>query len=77
MGSTKLNLLYDVGFNREVAQDSALYWTKESGSLSELLNKTQQMTPEQIESLGKKAKQRIKDAYSWQLITEEYNRVFY
>ena len=54
-----------------------LYWTKDSGSLSELLNKTQQMTPEQIENFGQKAKQRIKDAYSWQLITEEYNQVFY
>ena len=68
--------MYDVGFNREVAQDAALYWTKDSGSLSELLNKTQQMTPEQIECFGNKAKQRIKDAYSWQLITEEYNQVF-
>ena len=29
LGSTKLNLLLDVGFNREVAEGNALYWTKE------------------------------------------------
>ena len=28
LGSTDLNLLLDVGFNREVAQDGALYWSK-------------------------------------------------
>ena len=76
LSSTKLNLLFDVGFNREVGQDAALYWTKEPGSLSSLLNETQQMTASQIEDLGQKAKQRIKDAYSWQLITEEYDQVF-
>ena len=27
--STKLNLLLDVGFNREVGEDGALYWKKE------------------------------------------------
>ena len=27
LGSTQLNLLLDVGFNREVGQESALYWT--------------------------------------------------
>ena len=35
LGSTKLNLLLDVGFNREVAEDAALYWTKEDGGFGE------------------------------------------
>ena len=34
LGSTDLNLLLDVGFNREVAEDSALYWSKEGSLLS-------------------------------------------
>lgn len=29
LASTKLNLLYDVGFNREVGEDSALYWSRQ------------------------------------------------
>ena len=37
LGSTDLNLLLNVPFNREVALDSALYWTKKSGSLARLI----------------------------------------
>ena len=29
LGSTDLNLLLGVGFNREVAEDAAIYWSKE------------------------------------------------
>ena len=29
LGSTDLNLLVNVGFNKEVAEDSALYWSRE------------------------------------------------
>ena len=29
LGSTDLNLLVNVGFNKEVAIDSALYWERE------------------------------------------------
>lgn len=44
---TKLNLLYDVGFNKEVAKDAAMYWNKEE-SLSRLLNKLNEMPIEDI-----------------------------
>ena len=37
LASTDLNLLLDVGFNREVAQETALYWGKGQGSLKELI----------------------------------------
>ena len=30
LASTKLNLLLDVGFNREVGEDGAIYWKKMS-----------------------------------------------
>ncbi|WP_323058580.1 beta 1-4 rhamnosyltransferase Cps2T, partial [Limosilactobacillus reuteri] len=43
LGSTKVNLLYNVGFNKEVGKDAALYWDKSSGSLSSILNKIQEM----------------------------------
>ena len=29
-----MNLLVDIGFNREVAEDCALYWSKELGEFS-------------------------------------------
>ena len=37
LASTDLNLLLDVGFNREVAEDGALYWSKEENSLAALI----------------------------------------
>lgn len=76
LGCTDLNLLLDVGFNREVAEDAALYWTKKSGSLASLIEDADQLSSDQIAQLSKKAKQRIADAYSWQFIADEYEKLF-
>jgi len=76
LGCTDLNLLLDVGFNREVAEDAALYWSKEDNSLASLIEDADQLSPDQILHLGKKAKQRIADAYSWQFIADEYEKLF-
>ena len=76
LGCTELNLLLDVGFNREVAEEAALYWTKESGNLASLIEKADTLDPETIRELGNKAKKRIADAYSWQFIADEYERLF-
>ena len=76
LGSTDLNLLLDVGFNREVAEDAALYWTKDEGSLAELIEKADMLDTEEMTLLGNKAKQRIATAYSWQSICDSYMEVF-
>lgn len=76
LGSTSLNLLLDVGFNREVAEDSALYWEKTDGSLSELIDKADALSVDQIAELGGKAKNRIRDVYSWQYIADRYEGEF-
>lgn len=76
LGATKLNLLLDVGFNKEVAEDAALYWTKEKGRLSNLIDFADKLTDREIENYGQKAKQRIVKNYSWQLIAERYLTIF-
>jgi rhamnosyltransferase len=76
LGSTKVNLLLDVGFNREVAEDAALYWTKEEGSLARLIEDADALPPEAVEDLGHRAKNRIATAYSWQFICDEYEKLF-
>ena len=76
LGSTNLNLLLDVGFNREVAEENAVYWTKESGNLAALIEKADEMSKADIESYGVKAKGRIAQAYSWQYIADRYEEVF-
>lgn len=76
LGSTKLNLLLDVGFNKEVAKDNALYWNKEDGNLANLINKADNLSKDEINKLGKKAKNRVEEAYSWKYITDKYKKVF-
>lgn len=76
LGSTNLNLLLDVGFNREVAEDAALYWTKETGNLAKLIEQTDTMEADTISAFGAKAKDRIRNAYSWQYIADQYENAF-
>lgn len=76
MGSTKLNLLLDVGFNKEVGEDAAIYWSKEEGNLAALIEMADQMSEDQIKQLGEKAQKRITEAYSWEHIVNLYEGVF-
>ena len=73
---TDLNLLLDVGFNKEVGEDGALYWSKEDGNLAELINKADKMEKTEIEELATLARKRIDDWYSWDYIVDEYEKVF-
>lgn len=77
LGSTNMNLLLDVGFNREVAEDAALYWTKQLGDLAALIDKVDRMNANDIAELGHKAKARIADAYSWRHVADEYEGLFF
>lgn len=74
LGSTELNLLLDVGFNREVGLDAAMYWSKREGELAGLIDQADGMSYEEREKYGIAAKQRIKEAYSWQFIGNEYKK---
>lgn len=76
LGSTRLNLLYDVGFNREVGEDAALYWTCEPGSLSGLIETADRMSEADIDAYGLLAKRRIADAYRWESIVSQYEELF-
>lgn len=76
LANTELNLLLDVGFNREVAEDGALYWTKEGHSLSELITAADGLSEDEITLLGKRARKRIEDIYNWPYVTEQYEAVF-
>lgn len=76
LASTNLNLLINVGFNREVAGRSALYWNKIRGSLASLIEECDAMTEKEIKIYGKRAKKRIIDEYSWKDITATYEKLF-
>lgn len=76
LASTDLNLLFDVGFNREVAENSAVYWNKEQGNLARVIECCDRLKNEEIEALNKKAKKRIECAYTWHHIAANYMEVW-
>lgn len=76
LASTKINLLFDVGFNREVAKNSAYYWSKRKNSLTTLIEKAEKLSPSQREQLGECSTQRILNNYSWSFIIGQYEEEF-
>lgn len=76
LGSTDLNLLVDVGFNKEVAEDCALYWNRQPGSLAKLIDKADQMSTDEIAEMGRRAKIRVAEEYTWDKICKQYEDVF-
>lgn len=76
LGSTNLNLLLDVGFNKEVGQDGALYWNKDNNNLSDLINRCDEISYDKVIDLSNKAKERINEEYSWKKIINLYEEVF-
>ncbi len=76
LSSTQVNLLLDVGFNREVGEDAALYWTKKTGSLSALIEQAASFGPKEKDALGCLAKERIRTAYSHEKIAGAYEKLF-
>lgn len=73
LATTDLNILLDVGFNREVAMDGALYFNKEEGSLCKLIDN--ELDNKVILNLGIKAKDRIVEEYSWINIVDKYEKL--
>lgn len=76
LSSTNLNLLLNVGFNREVAEDAALYWEKSEGSMAGLIDWAEQLSDAEIQNFGAKAKERVRNAYSWEFICSRYAEEF-
>ena len=72
--STKLNLLLDVGFNREVGEDGALYWKKDQ--LASVIDQAEQLDEQAIEDLNQKSSKRISEAFTWEKIVTDYEKVF-
>ena len=65
-----------MGFNREVGEDGALYWSKEIGNLAKVIEEADKMKEQEILELEKKAKERVEQEYSWDIIVDRYEKVF-
>ncbi|MBU7481918.1 beta 1-4 rhamnosyltransferase Cps2T [Lactiplantibacillus pentosus] len=75
LSSTKINLLYDVSFNREVAQNGARYWSTKNGDLSNLINNSDALNSYDIDKLDELSTNRIVSHYSWDKIIKDYEYV--
>jgi rhamnosyltransferase len=76
MATTSLNILLDVNFNKEVGKDAAIYFTKEVGDLAKTIENADSLFKKNIKNKAEKAKQRIREAYSWELIVNQYENLF-
>lgn len=74
LATTDLNILLDIGFNREVAMNAAIYFNKKDGNLSKLIDN--ELDSKEIEDLGVKAKDRINKEYNWINIVGKYEDLF-
>lgn len=74
LASTKLNLLLDVGFNREVGEDGAIYWKKDN--LQHIIKTSEELSQEEIEKMNKLSTKQVKERFSWEFIVDEYEILF-
>ncbi|HEM6346808.1 TPA: DUF1972 domain-containing protein [Streptococcus suis] len=74
LAQTNENLVLGVDFNQKVALDGAHYWTKEPGNLSQLINQIDQEA--EAFDMGQRAKNHMKNAYTWDKIVREYEELF-
>ena len=76
LASTSLNLLLNVGFNKEVGEDGAIYWDKANRSLSDLIEKADNYSDAQIKELANRSSEIIKKRYKWETIVSHYEKLF-
>ena len=74
LSSTKLNLLLDVGFNREVGEAGAVYWRKDE--LTRVIEEVERFDEDAVSELDEKSSQRIANAFTWEKIVKSYERIF-
>lgn len=76
LSSTQLNLLLNVGFNQEVGGNAVYYWNKQDGNLADLIDKVDGLNREELKRYNRLSTQRIKDAYSWDFIANQYEKLW-
>lgn len=70
LSSTKLNLLLNVGFNKEVGENGAIYWDKDK--LHTVIEKAETLSQEQIDELNRLSTKQVQERFSWDFIVDEY-----
>jgi len=69
---TNLNVLYDVNFNKDIGEESCLYFSNEKDLLKILDN----IEKNDRIKLGKKCKNIINNNFTWEIIVKKYKKLF-
>ena len=73
---TDVNILYNACYNMEVGEDAAVYFSNEEGSLCEQLEIIEKFKSKEQNEFGEKAKNRIKEEYTWEIVVKKYKKLF-
>lgn len=76
LASTDINILFDCGFNREVAEDGAWYFGLKDGNLAKLIGEIEKLPSVDIMKTAKLARKRIEEEYVVGAVTEKYEKIF-
>ena len=52
-----------------------MYWSRKSESLAKLIDKADRMSANEIAEMGRKAKKRVMEEYTWEKICGQYENV--
>jgi glycosyltransferase involved in cell wall biosynthesis len=74
MGAGNCVLAYDTPENREVVGDCGMFFS----SVQSLVERMQFVLtePDQVRTLGRRAQARVREQYSWDSVTDSYERLF-
>ena len=75
MGYGNCILALDTVFNREVLDDTGLFFPKDQHALSELIRRVER-DPKLVSDLRRKGPARIEARYTWEKVSDQYEQVF-
>lgn len=73
---TDVNILYNACYNEEVGEDSCLYFSNEENSLVNVIDKVEKFKSKDRNYYGEKARKRIEDEYTWDIVVKKYKKFF-
>ena len=76
LANTDINIVYDEEYNRDVCEDSVLYFTEEAFSLRDIIEKVDKFKSKENEEYSNKAKERVKNEFTWDLTINKYKKTF-
>ena len=76
MSITDINIVFDTDYNREVGQDTVIYFNKEKNNLKNIIENVDKFKSSNINNYSTLAKNRIQTEYTWDIVVKKYKKLF-